>query len=204
RINATVPDAGGRFYLTSADFLCSTLQGWNEFTLDISGSGTFRSRGADAFLRIDLPVEIADISAGKIRRAETRLTGEEALTALRNRQERLTALTQWMRGREDVPPFRSVTDFDLWWKPRVLPEMVSADSRPPSWTEEGAAWQRAEDISWNTSYTQAIFPEDLRKIRDSGTLLRDWEEALDWIYLMYEWEDLFYVLSNDIIFEGVR
>ncbi|MDR1932201.1 MAG: hypothetical protein LBQ57_05160, partial [Spirochaetales bacterium] len=40
RINATVPDAGGRFYLTSADFLCSTLQGWNEFTLDISGSGT--------------------------------------------------------------------------------------------------------------------------------------------------------------------
>jgi hypothetical protein len=213
RINGSPPEADGRFYLTSIDFLCSSLMGWNEFTLDISGSGIFlTSRGAGqeagkAFLRLDIPVEAVGVSRGKIRRAETRLTGQEALSALRNRLERITTLTEWMRRQDadpPVPPFHNAAEFESWWLPLLLPELVSPGRRPSAWTEEGAVWQRAEDISWNTSYTSKVFPEDLWKVRDSGTLLRDWEEALDWIYLMYEWDELFYALSNDITLEGVR
>jgi hypothetical protein len=204
RINATLPDAEGRFYLSSLDFFCSSTMGWNEFTLDISGSGTFQTIRGAAFLRLDIPVETVNISKGRIRKAETRLTGDTALTVLRNRQERITALTQWMRGVEDVPPFHNEVEFESWWKPRVLPEMVSPVFRPPAWTATGAVWQRAEDVSWNTTYTKAVFPEDLREVRDSGTLLGDWNEALDWIYLTYEWEDLFSALSDNINLEGVR
>ncbi|MDR3201457.1 MAG: hypothetical protein LBT68_08345 [Spirochaetales bacterium] len=204
RINATLPGAEGGFYLTSIDFLCSSFMGWNEFTLDISGGGTFRGSGGSAFLRIEAPVEAAGISKGKIRRAETRLSGQEALTALRNRFERITALTQWMLGQKDAPPFHNAVEFANWWQPFILPETLAPGLRPPAWTKDGSLWQRAEDIDWNTSYTRKTFPEDLWKVRDSGTLLRDWEEALDWIYLMYEWEDLFYALSNGIILEGVQ
>ncbi|MCL1818183.1 MAG: hypothetical protein FWG35_04575 [Spirochaetaceae bacterium] len=205
RINATPPDSRGSVQLMTLDFFCSNITGWNEFTLEIIGVGTFRASGGGAFLRLELPVEAGGIVAGKIRRMETRLTGEEALSALRNRQERITSLCAWMRGQEGVPPLRTIAEFGAYWQPRVLPEMVSPRERSATvWTEEGAVWARAEDISWNTSYTQKIFPEELWKVRDSGTLLRDWEEALDWIYFMYRWEDLFAFLATDIDLEGVR
>jgi hypothetical protein len=32
-------------------------------------------------------------------------------------------------------------------------------------------------VSWDTAYTREEFPEGLRAIRDSGTILRDWEEG---------------------------
>jgi hypothetical protein len=82
--------------------------------------------------------------------------------------------------------------------------MVCGSRRPAPWTEENAEWVRAEDIAWNTSYTKAVFAEDLWKVRDSGTLLRDWEETLDWIYFIYEWEELFDFLSRELYLEGAR
>jgi hypothetical protein len=109
-----------------------------------------------------------------------------------------------MRGREDAPPLRNVEEFEAWWEPVLLPEMVPASRRPGAWTEENAEWSRAEDIAWNTSYTRAVFSEDLWKVRDSGTLLRDWEETLDWIYTIYEWEDLCDFLSQELCLEGVQ
>jgi hypothetical protein len=155
-------------------------------------------------LRLDLPVEAAGIGAGKIRRSETRLAGQDALTALRNRQERIDALCEWMHTQQDAPPFRNQAEFENYWKFILLPELFPSGQRPVAWTEKNAEWNKGEDVLWNSSYTQEIFSEDLWKIRDSGTLLRDWEEAPDWIYFMYEWDDIFYALSNDINLEGVQ
>jgi hypothetical protein len=198
RINGTPPDEDGGFYLTSLDFFCSSLMGWNEFTLDLSGAGVFRVSGGEASLKLTTPVEPASIPGGKIRREETRLAGGDALSALRNRQERIAALCQWMHSRQNVPRFRNGLEFSNYWKPVLLPEMLSPSERHPAWVEKDAQWSRGEDISWNSSYTQAMFPEDLWKVRDSGTLLRDWEEAADWIYLIYMWDDIFDGLSNEI------
>jgi hypothetical protein len=204
RINTTRPDAEGGFYFVSLDFFCSSLMGWNEFTLELSGGGTFREKDGGACLQVRVPVEMAGIGKGAIRRQETRLDRDEALTALRNRQERITALCAWMRGRGEAPPLRNVEEFEAWWKPILLPEMVSSSQRPGLWTEENAEWSRAEDIDWNTAYTRAVFSEDLWKIRDSGTLLRDWEETIDWIYIIYEWDDLCEFLSRELYLEGVQ
>jgi hypothetical protein len=204
RINASLPDAEGNFYFMSLDFFCSNLMGWNEFTLELSGGGSFREKEGGALLAAGVPVEMAGISKGRLRRQETRLTGEEALRALRNRQERITALCAWMRAQKDAPPFRNEAEFEAWWEPVLLPEMVSSSRRPAAWTEENAEWLRAEDIAWNTAYTKAVFSEDLWKVRDSGTLLRDWEETLDWIYFIYEWDDLFDFLSRELYLEGVQ
>ena len=109
-----------------------------------------------------------------------------------------------MREQEDVPRFRNIKEFDDYWQPLILPEVVSSRRRPAAWTAEGAVWVRAEDISWNSSYTEMIFPEELLRVRDSGTLLRDWEETLDWIYFIYSWDDIFGFLAADIDLEGVR
>jgi hypothetical protein len=203
RFNGGVPGPDGGFILKSVSFLSPSYAGWNEFTLDLSGTGVFTG----GTLRLDLPVEILQISSGKIRHNNSRFTGDEALAALRNRHERIGALTAWMRA-QDAPGFKDQESFENHWKPLILPELVPRKKRPRAWIAENAQgnphWVRAEDVRWNAAYTRSLFPEELWEVRDSGTLLRDWEEAADWIYFSYEWDRIVRSLSGEIHLEKAR
>jgi hypothetical protein len=192
------PPEAGEFHLNSLRFLSSHITGWNEFTRELSGSGVFRVQGDRAALQLQGPVDPLDIRGGKIRQKDARLAGEQALQALRNREDRIAALIQWMRSQEPVPRFAGQKAFERYWKPLLFPELVSRKKRPPAWNTAGAAWVRAEDIRWNTGYTESLFPEELRPVRNSGTLLRDWEEAAAWIYLEYEWDRIIALLGGEI------
>jgi hypothetical protein len=189
---------GGEFRLESLRFLSSNFTGWNEFTRGLSGNGVFRATGDRAALRVEGPVELLDITGGRIRRKDTRLIGDEALRALRNREERIAALVRWMYSRKDAPAFAGQKPFEKYWHPILFPELVSPEKRPTAWNETGAVWTKAEDVRWNVTYTESLFPEELHKLRDSGTLLRDWEEAASWIYLEYEWDRIVTFLGEEI------
>jgi hypothetical protein len=195
RIKGTAPDGSGNFYLTALDFLSSNLSGWNEFTMELSGSGNFTKNNSGASLVLH-STEILDISGGKIRRNNIRITGDQALTLLRNRQERIQALTEWMREQPDVPAFAEPDDFEGYWKPMLFPELTKKKRRSAGWSEEGAVWGRGEDVRWNTVYTDRVFSEELRPVRNSGALLRDWEEALGWIYFQYQWDRILSLLQR--------
>ncbi|MDR2897292.1 MAG: hypothetical protein LBU99_00650 [Spirochaetaceae bacterium] len=184
----SMPDASGRLYLTSYTFLCSSISGWNEFVMDVSASGIFAAEGNTASLSITNPIEVIGISSGKIRYNDQRSVDDTALRSLKNRYERIFALVEWMKAQSNVPALGSEKEFQSYWKPLILPEMVAKKKRPASWTEEQAEWNRAEDIKWNVSYTEQVFPEELYEYRNSGGLLRDFEEALSWMYLEYNWD----------------
>ena len=204
RINAQASGDGGGLYLLSLDYLSSHSTGWNEFTLDLSGAGSFSGEGPRRFLRLETP-EPVQISGGKIRHKDSRLGGREALTALRNRYERISALTEWMRGREAPgtgaegagPAILDPKAFEARWKGELLPELVPAKKRPPEYAAAGER-VRGEDVLWNAAYTRALFPEELWPLRDTGALLRDWEEALAWIRLAYYWEYLTGLLAEPL------
>ncbi|GHV61096.1 hypothetical protein AGMMS49587_04330 [Spirochaetia bacterium] len=212
RIRGTLPNlseimnlsTGGSFQLDSLYFLSPNLTGWNEFTLGLSGGGIFTVTGTGATLHLDMPVIKVSVTAGKIRRDNNRISGDQAFTALRNRQERISALTEWMHTENAQGEFKDQDAFDKYWKPILLPELVSHRKRPPDWSKENAVWVIADDVKWNTAYTRARFPEELHKVRDSGTLLRDWEEALSWIYFDYEWDALIASLNKDITLIKVK
>jgi hypothetical protein len=193
-LRGTMPDSNGRFELTSVDFLSSHYSGWNEFSLALLGSAVFVSGGSGGDLRIALPVERVQITGGRIRLKSSRVSGTEALTSLRNRRERILALTEWMRlwqqEQSDAPPLASQKEFEAYWKPRLLPEMVSLKERPSEWGKDDPQWVKADGVTWNQTYTKLIFPEELWVLRDSGALLRDWEESLPWIYLEYNWDSI--------------
>jgi hypothetical protein len=202
RLRGSDPLGDGGFYFTRLEYLGGNAAGWNEFTLELSGAGSFaRSEGA-ATLAFSAFPEAVQISSGKIRRNETRITGTEALTSLRHRHERILALTGWMRDRGG-PAFQDQKSFDSYWRPLLLPETVSAKKRPPEW-KTGGQWVWAEDLRWNVSYTQALLPEELWPLRGSGALLRDWEEALDWIYFEYSRGKLEEYFSGEIILQRVK
>jgi hypothetical protein len=206
RINGSLPDENGDFYLTSLDFLSPNVTGWNEFSMELSGNGNFaggETVQAGAVLRLEGSVEILDINRGKIRRGDSRITGTQALTALHNRRERIDALAQWMKEQPGLSFFADQDEFETHWKPILFPELVKPKLRPAGWTATYSgmgqdSWVSGEDIKWNSVYTEAFFPEELRPVRNSGTLLRDWEEAAAWIYFGFEWERIVESLSETI------
>jgi hypothetical protein len=201
RLKGSIPDGQGNFSLSSLDFLSPNLSGWNELTQELSGSGSFDG----AVLQLRGPIEALDISSGKIRRGAARLTGAPALTALHNRRERIAAIAQWMNrtlvrdlpDQPGLPGFADQGAFEAYWEPILFPELVRAKDRTVAWNEDGP-WVLGEDVKWNSVYTEAVFPEELWPVRNSGTLLRDWEEAAAWIYLEFEWEHILEALSGKI------
>ncbi|MDR0597256.1 MAG: hypothetical protein LBG14_01970 [Treponema sp.] len=202
RIIGSLPDGEGNFFVNSLDFLSPNLNGWNEFTLELSGEGSFvegySAGGATtAVLQLREPLEALDISGGKLRRFSARLSGAQALTALRNRRERITVLARWMKEQEGLPVFSGQADFEAYWEPLLFPELSRPKDRPAAWTGAGE-YVVGEDIRWNLAYTRALFPEDLWPVRNSGTLLRDWEEAAPWIRLEFEWDNIVKFLSGKV------
>jgi hypothetical protein len=203
KIRGSAPDEQGEFTITSLDYLGGSPHGWNEYRLDLSGTGNLVLGETTATLSFADEIETVGISAGRIRRYDTRITGTEALTSLRNRRERLLALAEWMNSPEN--PAAKVCDsqreFEKYWKPVLFPEIAAKRKRPQDWRQEGDRWVRAEDIRWNASYTERIFPEALRPIRDSGTMLRDWEEAIDWIFIECEWPRITETLLGETVLQ---
>jgi hypothetical protein len=188
----------GGFYLDALDFFCSSQNGWNEFSRELSGSGTLRPAGTGAVLRLDGAPLALDISGGKIRRKNARISGDQALQSLRYRQERIGALTEWMHTRGGTPEFADQGAFEEYWRPLLFPELAAAKKRPAAWNDGEARWVRGEEVNWNRAYTEKLLPEELRPVRDSGALLRDWEEAAGWIYFQYNWDRILESLGGEI------
>jgi hypothetical protein len=199
KLRGNIPDSSGSFEILSAEILSSHVQGWNEFTLDLLGRASFIINEDGAILTISGPVEEAQISRGRIRLKSSRLTGAEALTNLRNRRERILVLTDWMKERPASPDIKDQKSFEEYWKAVLFPELVSKRKRPPLYSTENAEWIWADSIKWNQSYTKSNFGENLREYRNSGAMLRDWEEASAWIYIEYSWDAIITGLNNTIL-----
>jgi len=201
KFRASEPNEQGEFNLVSLDYLGGSPQGWNEFSLELAGEGrlVFDEKTASISVHRD-SVETIQISYARIKRYDTRLSGNEALALLRNRHERIKSVAEWMKG-QSAPEAKDVNNFEKYWKPILFPETVSKKKRPPDWQRENDQWNRAESINWNKTYTERLFPEELREIRNSGTMLRDWEEALDWIYNEYEWNRIREILSRETVLQ---
>jgi hypothetical protein len=202
KFRASEPDESGEFNMVSLDYLGGNAQGWNEFRLELAGDGKLVLDGASASISVHHDsVEPIQITFARIKRYDTRLSGNEALTLLRNRSERIKTIAEWMNSNEAAPNDMDVKKFEEYWKPILFPELLSKKKRPADWQMENDQWNRAESINWNISYTERLFPEELREIRNSGTMLRDWEEALDWIYNEYEWSRIQGILGQKTVLQ---
>jgi hypothetical protein len=209
KLRGSMPNEKGEFFLTSLDYLGGSVHGWNEYRMDIFGSGRLVLGDTTASFSISDEVVAVQITSGRIRRYDTRITGDEALANLRNRRERILALAEWLNSLSDKgpPPDTAKTDidaFETYWKPILLPEAVMKKKRPKNWQQEGDQFINAEDIRWNSSYTERTFPEELWNIRNSGTMLRDWEEALDWIYNEYAWPRITELLAQETMLDRTK
>ncbi|MDR2343592.1 MAG: hypothetical protein LBD86_03575 [Spirochaetaceae bacterium] len=191
----TEPDETGLFFITRVHFLFSNAGGWLEGDIGASGTGLIaETSGQAAEFSLQSPVNFTGVAHGGIRRHGRHLYGERALDELRGRKDRVQLVAGWMKERRPPVPPADPREFENYWRPVLLPETVSNKLRPSRYTEAGAAqnertvYSCAENIRWNTAYTAELFPEHIRWLRDSGSLLRDWEEAVSWFYIEYYWD----------------
>lgn len=203
-IRCSAPLEDGSFYPVRLHYLGGSNSGWNEYELELSGAARFTP--SPPSLRFLSPPETVQIPGGTIRLRDSTFTGAEALTRLRNRRERIIALAEWMRGYSQNRMFRTEEYFSAYWQPILLPETVPKKKRPAQWEKEGAEWIGGEGINWNKTYTARLLQtaensrnSELEALRNSGALLRDWEEAVQWIYTEYAWEKIGEDLSREEI-----
>ncbi|MCL2008049.1 MAG: hypothetical protein FWG77_08195 [Treponema sp.] len=183
----SMPDSSGRVHFTEINFLSTHVHGWNEFSLDVLGSAVFRvTPGGDLVFYMEGDIERVQISGGRILLRSNLLTGTSALVPLRNRRERILALIEWMEKLE----FESQRDFENHFKPILFPELILPRSRPGAYTTENAERAWADSVRWNHTYTENNFPFELWEYRNTGAMLRDWEEALPWIFMEYSFDSI--------------
>jgi hypothetical protein len=203
KLRGSPPGEQGEFDLVCLEYLGGSVHGWTEYKLELLGAGVILLDGSPS-IKITDDIEPVQISSGRIHRYDTRITGGEALANLRNRRERILSLTEWMSARQNTPKDLELTHFEKYWKPVLFPELSPEKSRPAGWARDGDVYVKTEDIRWNTSYTEREFTEQLALVRDSGTLLRDWEDAVSWIYLEYEWEKIKLELSHETTLTKIK
>jgi len=201
KLFGSFPNEEGVFTLTTLEFLAGSANGWNEYTMELMGTGNLKFEDT-VILKID-EIEPIQIAKGRVQLYDTRLTGNEALSALRNRRERVIAVTEWMSSL-NLEKGKKIDDFERFWQPILLPEAVLKKKRPNGWIQDADQFQKTDSIRWNISYTERTFSEELWPIRNSGTLLRDWEEAIGWIYLEYEWKNIVELLSKETFFTKIK
>lgn len=169
-------------------------RGWTEATFE--ASGRFRLLYQDGRWKGEVvdPPTIGGITSARLRYLDSYLSGDQALEAVRHRMDRIDATVAVVQEDNDAwfdfPErrkhlFKRERGQSLEGKvgPVLFPEVYGY----PAGTWKEGPWSSGDGRKWDTAYTKSRFPEYLHEVRDTGTLFRDWEEALPLWYLSAQW-----------------
>jgi len=160
--------------------------GWTEAQFAATGELLLRPNGQMWGLSVVTLPRLGDPVSAAIRYYDNYLTGERAVEEFTRRWDRILAVVTLLEQklperwfgytfpqRHSGSPSQSPS-FQVKVGKFLFPELYGY-TNPPS---PGYRTIRSESISWNVDYTEANFPENLREIRNSGTMLRDFDECL--------------------------
>lgn len=158
--------------------------GWSEAVFNLDGKLKLVTHGSLWELLCANVPEVPVLESAKIRYGDNYLVGDKALVQFQHRWDRLLATAVFLKGKLqgglwNLDAARKILFPEVYgWTGEL--QKKYADSRVV----------RAESVDWNTAYTAQDFPLELRELRDSGTLLRDFEEGAELAALAYEWPRL--------------
>ncbi len=195
------PDTEGRGWILHIDELIwfnTWAQGWTEVRFSAWGSFRLESVNQGWRLKILEPPHVGTVNEASIRYRNDYFYGDEARNKVQNRWNRIEALTDFLRSvlRQRTYTQRLATPgnencaFENDLRSLVFPELYGYRKEYPDPGAGRNDFHLAENYRWNTLYSLTYLPEKLRKVRDTGTLLRDYEESPGLIYLSYLWSSL--------------
>ncbi len=164
--------------------------GWSEFEESLTGQlyvsfgeGLVSIKTKDAIQKLEL-------IKGRIRLGNTIFSQERSLGLLSLRRTRVLALVEYMQSAEHAPNDSQSKEFRDYWTTYLLPELSQAG--------KAGKTVYAEGVNWHSDYSAEILPQHLAQLRDQGGILRDWQEAYDWLLAEYSWPTFLAVLDQGL------
>lgn len=190
-------DAGGwKISLISLHWFNNWSNGWTDATFVVDGSLDLRRSASAWHLLVRSAPEIDGPSAVTIRYYNDYLGGTEALDQFTDRWNRIEAYAKFLHSRYGNIWPASTRNLE-----RILFPEIYGYSTPPA---PDHASVEGSGVRWNSDYTRALFPKELRPIRDSGTMLRDWEESRGLWQLAFSWRGIWAKAIETDLFRLVK
>ena len=211
-------------YLTGLRIFTNWANGWTEGRYEASGNLKLEpTRGAQAeagptpayTVTVTDPPALWSVVEGEVRYYDTYYRGDDGVAKVRARVDRLQELSRLLRDDFDLAPVywtrRRGSAEELSFHgavfPLLFPELAgdnvaatlpaAVDTRPGELLNGETVV--GSDIAWSIDYTEAVFPENFRALRNSGTLFRDYEEAFELFYSFYNLPYLTTELSGTVV-----
>ena len=178
--------ADGRILsLTAMRWFSNWANGWTEAHLPVTGELLLSPHGREWSLSVVQPPRLGDPVAASIRYFDDYLSGERGREEFAHRWDRILAVVSVLKQRLQERWFEytaapwqpgrpsQAMSFEEAARKFLFPELYGYADPPP----RDSRSVRSESISWNVDYTAANFPENLHAVRNSGTMLRDFEEC---------------------------
>lgn len=173
-------------------------EGWSEAVIMVSGTLSVSETEEGWQVRTVQPVRADYAASGAIRYRDTRLTGDDGTDAVSRRINRISAAVAFLSEsleNEQFPRFtvqkKKVRAYSFEYRAGQLlfPERYGYPAGTAE-TGDRRTYLRGEGIRWDTGYSDNHIPENLREVRNTGTLYRDWEETGELFYYIYVLENL--------------
>ena len=204
-----VEDATGdiHFKFQSLKYLVNWPNGWTEGESELTGELLFVKEENAFRLKIIENYEIWELLKGEIRYMDEYFRDDrEGRKHVKDRVERVNLVVDFLKQKE-FPEFfwhskRNTINGESFKKqtqPFLFPETLDIDDLIEKNKLSGYTIDKnlTDDIIfnngifWRKSYTKKAFPENLWDLRDTGSLWRDYEEALDLFFVFYNMDYFF-------------
>jgi hypothetical protein len=166
----------------SLDWFNNWPNGWTEASFLLEGESSLMPSGDVWMLTLRSMPKLDTVRSAAIRYFDTYLRGPKGLEEFSHRWERIQAVCAvLLRGPEGPGLARRPDAIERF----LFPEIYGYDVPPSS----GFRKAFGRGLEWNADYSAEHFPGLLARIRDDGTMLRDYEESPGLWRLALAWED---------------
>lgn len=207
---AYVQDDGSYIiYIDRLDWFNTWHDGYTKATFSMIGTLKFIQNGGIGFLSVVDNLSIEHVTEGKLNYRGVNLYGDQAVDQIQRRWDRIFTTVQFLDERLNSESFDQrkllknrqkgeITSFEDAMVRVLFPEVFEyIDSNEMGSTN----YIRGEGIFWDIDYSDNNIPDNLREIRNSGTLYRDYEESPEMFYLAYIWNSLWHSKIPEVSFE---
>ena len=202
------PRDGGQwiFHMDYLEWFSNWHRGWTEARFGMTGSLLLIPDGQEWRMEIQELPDIDSVLEGQIRYKENRYYGDRSRDMVSRRWARISAAVPFIGEELDMDAYEFSHKKKGFYSKEFLrdlesllfPELYGYSEKFPEPDGGNSAqaerYVREENVHWDTLYSRTYLPEELQPLRDSGTLLRDYEEgsglfvmALTWNLL---WEEM--------------
>lgn len=164
------------FYIEKIEYITNWPNGWTEGTNEASGKIILQKQNDIWRAKVEEPFRMQDVIKGEIRYFDDFYIETKGLEKVKNRMDRIKEINLFLK-QNNLPEFFG----NVWFK-----------------TSYGEPFKKV--IKKILFDKKTVYPENLMKLKESGTIKRDVEEATGLFFMDYNIDYFFNKILNDSIF----